>query len=734
MRGVATRSPAALAAAAFVAGCLARTGGRSDPAQRRPLPPRSVSVTIYSAPPWEKDEDPYYDYRNEDWRLREERRKKEQRRVATQMRLFAKIREYDTDTVPYGIGIIKDERDVTLPAGRSEYRFAEVARYIEPETVRFMCLTSPGGANVLEQNFEYDIVSADAMLDKYIGRDITVVTGEEGARAPSGTRGRLLSADEDEGDLVIETAPEELEILRLGDVERILFSKLPGGLITRPTLAWLVDSARGGHQRVSVAYRTRGLVWEAGYTAVLSPDEKTLALSGVATIANASGATYENARLKLVAGEVNLVEPMEPLEEAGAGLCLVGPTSMDEAPEPGFKEKRFFEYHLYTLGRRCTIKDMEVKQIELFAPAARVPVRKSYVYYGSSMPPDWESWHPYRVRGIGVRSNGKVDVYLHFRNEEDAGLGIPLPAGPVRVMKRDPADGEAELVGGGLIDHTPRDEETTLRLGSAFDLVGEWRRIDFRTDVDEPMASSWVEETVEITLRNHKDQDVRVTVKETMYRWSNWEITKSSCEYQSSRPRAPGRRDDLAEWEQVLLKAAPSDEISFEFKDTPLHEAVSYMSKWARAAIVLDPGMEEHRREELATLKVRDVFLPRALEKLVSDLRCTTKGGKVFITDKRKERVRTRSYDPSGMGIQVHSVCEAISCHVEPGEWGEPYGTSVKVEGGLLVVAQTPEVHHKIARYLRNLGGGLDHRTVTFPVTVPASGERKITYTVRYTW
>jgi hypothetical protein len=805
-----------------------------------------VSVTVYSAPPADEYEDEgtvlqagYYDPYEHDWQLQEALRERRRRRVATQVRLYAEQSEEHPNVKPYGIGIVQDERDVELARGVSEYRFSDVARHIEPETVRFSCESAPGTVQVLEQSFEYDRVTAEAVLMKYIDKGITVEL-ENGARVT----GLLLATDEDPGRLVLGTSGGATEIVDRAKVSRILLSALPEGLIARPTLAWLVDTRRGGKSRVKVAYRTRGLVWEAGYTALLSSDEKTLALSGVATIGNASGARYEDARLKLVAGEVNLVDPPELLEDAsrevGGAMMLL---CADEGEgEQGFEEKSFFEYHMYTLGRRCTLGDNEVKQIELFEHAPRVPVRKTYVYYGLLLPRHREELGVYHDPGrdLDVKCNSKVDVYLHFDNEQAAGLGIPLPAGLVRLHKRDPADGQEEFVGEDEITHTPKGEEVTLRLGSALDVVGERRQTGFSCD----MHGRWMKETIKIVLRNHKPGPVEVTVKENMYRWVNWEIIECSGPWSRETPLLPGRRTGLPplwhrilvhnagtdkitlsfrktplsdavaefsrrtgteisfdappdrlgepitlelkdaplaealeaialrarmwagyldgriiltldkekllskpdnrwsfvpEWKRVVKAATAGRNVDFEFAETPLREAVEFLGRLTGVVFEFDPELDAGQLTMPITLKVRGMSAAPSIHWILrlAELDCYASGGVLVITTAEKAHRRLVSvveYDVSRLGGNPANIAELIMSTVEPDSWEAAWGNSIEERGGRLVVVQTLHVHQQIGDFLAWLRSGLDSRTVVFPVSVPADGEKKITYTVLYTW
>jgi len=419
-----------------------------------------------------------------------------------------------------GFGVVKEIRTIVLPEGISRYRFRDVAARLDPTTVKFRCLTNPRDTVVLEQNFEYDLVNKDRLMEKYIGRRV-VFEPPAGLKARP-IEGTLLSTD---GGPILSVG-EEVYINPPGD---IVLPRLPEGLITRPTLEWLIRASAAGPRRVEVAYQTEGLSWEAAYTALLGGDEKALDLSAWVTIPNRSGATYRNARLKLVAGEVHRVEP--PRSQVRHAL-LAATAEVALARPQGFEEKQFFEYHLYTLGRRTTIADNSTKQIELFRPVEGVPVEKIYlycgfpqrVYYGGS---------PNRDRSFGTRCNKAVNIYLKFKNEKKAGLGVPLPAGRVRLFMQDPADGDKELIGEDWIDHTPKDEDLLLRLGTAFDLVGERKQTDFKVD----RLRRRMSESFEIALRNHKETPVRVIVKEVLYRWMNWKIERADLPFEKKDAR-----------------------------------------------------------------------------------------------------------------------------------------------------------------------------------------------------
>jgi hypothetical protein len=412
-----------------------------------------------------------------------------------------------------GFSVVKERRKVDLAEGRNSLRFDGVAALIDGSTVTFRSLTDPGATSVLEQSFEYDLASANRVLERCVGGPITIQP-KEGVPI----EGTLLSFDG--ATLVVKDA--RIRVLRRDEnIKEISFPDLPGGLVTKPTLMWMVASGKAGTHLVETAYETQGMGWNADYTAIISADEKTADLSAWVTLRNQSGATYKDASLKLVAGDVNRAQPPSaPRKDLGARFGAI-------AAEAGFAEKAFFEYHMYTLGRPTTLPDRSLKQIELFDPVAGVPVRKIYLYDGMRGLSPWGGGGANFDQNFGQVGNQKIGVYLEVENRKEHGMGMPLPAGRVRVHKRDEADGFPELVGEDRIDHTPKDEKVRLKMGDAFDVVGERKQTDFKVD----RSAHWIRETYEIRLRNHKAEPIEVLVAERLYRWVNWEIEQKSHEY-----------------------------------------------------------------------------------------------------------------------------------------------------------------------------------------------------------
>jgi hypothetical protein len=424
-----------------------------------------------------------------------------------------------------GYGVVREVRQVTVGDDKT-IRFTDVASGIDPTTVTFESLTDPDGTSVLEQNYEYDVVSGTKLMEKYLGKEVVIVTRAAGNAAASTFTGTLLSAD---GATVVVQSKEGVQVLSRQDITTVTLADA-ANLITKPTLVWKLEAEKAGEQTAKVTYQTSGITWRADYSVIMNATDTAADVGAWVTILNQSGATYPQSKLKLVAGDVQRVQPEQRLYRRDAMAMAAG----GAREESGFQEKSFFEYHLYTLGRPTSLGNNSTKQIELFPAKKNVPATKTYVYYG--LAPQYRTWispEPNRDRSLGTESNKKVDVYLQLLNKEENGLGIPLPAGRIRAYKADDADGSLEFVGEDVIQHTPKDETILVKLGSAFNVVGERKQIDFRIDE----RGHVIEEEFEITLRNHKKEPVDVIVKENLLRWANWEITNSSDKFEKQDHR-----------------------------------------------------------------------------------------------------------------------------------------------------------------------------------------------------
>ena len=393
------------------------------------------------------------------------------------------------------LGLVRDVREVRLPVGMSEVRFMDVAAQIDPTTVHLKSLTDAAGLKILEQNYEYDLLSSDKLLEKYVGKTVRLYQSD-------GTfhEARLLS-----------TAGPVFEIngqIHLGYSGRLVLPALPDNLVAKPTLVWLLRNQTAAAQRVEASYLTGGMTWKADYVLVVNADDTRSDLTGWVTIDNKSGATYGNAALKLVAGDVNRVRDGR---REGRMLELAAKAASAREASRDFAEEGFFEYHLYTLDGRTTLKNQQTKQLSLMS-AADVPVTKHLTYYGAQ---DY-----YRTSyGVPI-SNQKVAVLLELKNSKEHRLGVPLPKGKVRVYKAD-SGGSQQFIGEDWIDHTPKDERVKIKLGDAFDVVGErtqkeWRKLG---------AGLWEVEW-EILLRNHKGQEQTVTVIEPVP--GDWQVLHST--------------------------------------------------------------------------------------------------------------------------------------------------------------------------------------------------------------
>ena len=408
------------------------------------------------------------------------------------------------------LGLVKDVRETRLAVGTTEVQFQDVAALIDPTTVHLKSLTDPRGLKILEQNYEYDLLSSQKLMEKYVGKRVRLYQGD----------GTYHDAT------LLSTAGPVLEIngqIHLGHHGRLVLPTLPENLVAKPTLVWLLRNQSPAPQKVEASYLTGGITWKADYVMVVNAGDTRSDLTGWVTIDNKSGATYGNAALKLVAGDVNRAQSPRPSARA---MELAAKAASNDDARRDFAAEGFFEYHLYTLDGRTTIKDNQTKQLSLMA-AADVPVKKHLIYYGAQ--------EYYRnVYGMPV-SKQKVSVLLELRNSAEHRLGVPLPKGKIRVYKAD-ASGSSQFIGEDWIDHTPKDERVKIKLGEAFDLVGErvqkeWRKI----------ASNTWEVEWEITLRNHKHEEQTVTVMEPVP--GDWQVLHATHKHE--KPEAHTLKFDV---------------------------------------------------------------------------------------------------------------------------------------------------------------------------------------------
>ncbi|MEI8134801.1 MAG: DUF4139 domain-containing protein [bacterium] len=384
------------------------------------------------------------------------------------------------------LGVVRDVRSFDLTKGQSQIRLVDVPAQIDATSVKITALKHPQNFEVLEQNFEYDLISQEKILNKFIDKPITL-TNDKGERI----EGTLLASQHLQVSL---SSPSGILLIPNISQYRISVPNLPGGLITRPTLLWDVTSSTTlSNEPLEVLYQTSGISWHAEYIASLSDDEKSIDLTGWASIDNKCGATFENARVKLVAGDVNAVTPQPTIRRKTFAMMAADETA-------SVQERILAEYHLYDLGRSTTIKDNEIKQLSLLN-ASNITATKHYTYHGDK----------------------NVEVTYDVMNSTTNNLGMPLPAGTIRMMKKD-KDGTSQFIGEDRITHTPRDEKITIKTGNAFDLLGE------RTVTESKNNEHSTRQTIVLLVKNRKKESVTIDAIENV--GGNAEIIKSSMEYE----------------------------------------------------------------------------------------------------------------------------------------------------------------------------------------------------------
>lgn len=393
------------------------------------------------------------------------------------------------------LGLVKDTREVRFDSGMLEVQFADVAAQIDPTSVHLKSLTDPSGLKILEQNYEYDLLTSAKLMEKYVGKKVRLYQSNGSYQEAT-----LLSTNGP----VYEINGQ----IHMGHYGQVVLPALPENLVSNPTLVWLLRNAKAAAQRVEASYLTGGINWKADYVMVINAADNKSDLTGWVTIDNKSGATYSNAALKLVAGDINRAKDRR---QEGRVMELANKAASPASADRDFKSEGFFEYHLYTLDGRTTIKDSQTKQLSLMS-ASEVPVDKHFIFYGAA---DY-----YRTQYGVPMSNQKVGVYLELKNSKENGLGMPIPKGRVRVYKAD-TSGSQQLIGEDWVDHTPKDEKIKIKMGDAFDVVGERTQKDWKR-----IASNLYEVEWEISLRNHKKEAIIVEVVEHMP--GDWEVIRAS--------------------------------------------------------------------------------------------------------------------------------------------------------------------------------------------------------------
>jgi hypothetical protein len=397
------------------------------------------------------------------------------------------------------LGLVKDRRSIAIPAGSSELRFTDVAAQIIPASVQISSREG-GELRILEQNYEYDLLNPQKLMDKYVGKEVRLYQKNPLSEREEEVTATLLANN---GQPVYRIGGD----ITYGHPGRVIFPEVPADLIAKPTLVWLLEGKEPGKRQIEATYLTSGITWRADYILTIGRDNRLGDLAGWVTIDNRSGATYRDARLKLVAGTVNRVSDEQP-----PGRMYKTMMAEAAAPAPQFREEGFFEYHLYTLQRPSTIKENQTKQINLLT-AGGIPLRRDLVIRGD------QAWY----RGPQGGEDGqkqKVGVYVEFDNRQSHQLGMPLPKGTVRVYQQD-SDGSLQFIGEDAIGHTPKDEKVRIKVGEAFDVSATRRQTDWKKLASDTYEAGW-----EVIIRNHKDEDVTVKVLEPMS--GDWKVVDSS--------------------------------------------------------------------------------------------------------------------------------------------------------------------------------------------------------------
>jgi hypothetical protein len=388
------------------------------------------------------------------------------------------------------LALVRDVRTLQLPRGVHDLKFMDIAATVNPASVHFRSLSEPARLDVLEQNYEYDLLEPDKLLRKYVGRDVTLVRTRQdgGTTQDTEVKARLLSYN---------NAPVWQiggEIVTGFRAEHIRFPELPGNLYARPTLIWSLNNEGATRHRVEASYLATKLAWNADYVLTVARDDKAADIDGWVTLTNGSGTAFVNASLQLVAGDLNRVRN------------TIGRMEMDALAErvasaaPAMTQEAFSDYHLYTLARKTSVNNNETKQVSMLG-ATGFPITKRYVVNGQAM-------YYRNARNPGAPLKDVVQVFYQFTNGTGAGLGMPMPAGVVRVYQAD-SKGGTQFVGEDRINHTPKDETLNIKIGNAFDVVAERKQVDFQR-----IASNVYEVAYEVQLRNHKTVPVTVEVNE----------------------------------------------------------------------------------------------------------------------------------------------------------------------------------------------------------------------------
>jgi len=406
------------------------------------------------------------------------------------------------------VALVRDVRRVKLPAGIIDLRYMDIAAAVNPATVHIVSLTAPKELTVLEQNYEYDLLSPQKLMQKYVGKELTLV--------------RVVSENNSTKEVPVKAtllAYNEGPVWKVGDqiitgmgADRYVFPDLPENLYSKPTLVWMLDNRHAGEHTVEASYLTNQINWNSDYVLTVAPDQKAADLNGWVTIVNNTGTAFKNAMLQLVAGELHRVYAQRDMALEGRAMKAMA------APAAQFAEEGLSEYHLYTLERHTSIMNSETKQISLLASTG-VNIEKVFEVNG-------QQFYYHNAQRPGQPFKDPVNVRIKFKNSQANSLGIPLPAGTVRVYQGD-SKGRVQFIGEDKIDHTPKDETLDLLIGNAFDIVAERKQTDFKS-----WGPHTYEMAFEVALRNHKSEPITVLVNEPI--GGDWTMIDSTFKWEKT--------------------------------------------------------------------------------------------------------------------------------------------------------------------------------------------------------
>jgi hypothetical protein len=426
------------------------------------------------------------------------------------------------------VALVRDVRRVHLPGGVIDLRYMDIAAQVNPATVHIVSLTAPKELNVLEQNYEYDLLSPQKLLQKYVGKELTLVRVIQENNSTKEVPVKALLLSDNDGPVW----KVGNEIITGMGADRYVFPDMPENLYSKPTLVWLLDNRHAGEQAVEASYLTNQMNWSSDYVLTVHSDQKSADLNGWVTVVNQSGTSFRNAQLQLVAGELNRVMP------SGGMVMREMLMKSANAPAPQFQQEALSEYHLYTLQRPTSIQNNESKQISLLA-AAGAAVEKVFEV-------DGQSYYYQSPQSPGQPAKEPVKVLIKFKNTEANSLGVPLPAGTVRVYQGD-SKGRVQFIGEDRIDHTPKDETVSLYIGNAFDVVAERKQTDYQR-----LGSHSAEVEYEVSLRNHKPEPVTVYVNEPIS--GDWTMLNSTFKFEKTAAFAARFTVPVAANSEALLK------------------------------------------------------------------------------------------------------------------------------------------------------------------------------------